>query len=358
MRIAIAVLLAAMACCMPLRAEVPIEEMVKVTLDGRTIEGSPLKWGRAEARLLGRDGRLWRFSPAEVTGLHKTSDRFRSYSASEFRASLMRDLGRGVEVTGTGHYLVAHPRGRQTTWPQRFEELHRSFVHYFAVRGLKPKEPPYPLVGIVCADRGQFARYSEKKGTRLQPSTSGYYSLRSNRNILYDIDGRSGTGDWHTTASVIIHEATHQTAFNTGVHNRWTPPPLWVAEGLATMFEARGVHDSRHYPNRKDRVNHAQLRVFKRLIPRHKPALIRSLIASDELFRANPRVGYAEAWALTFYLAETQPRKYMEYLAKTADYPPFANVTASQRAADFTAIFGRDWKMLEARFLRFMAGVK
>ncbi len=314
MRIAIAVLLVLAACCVSCRAQIPVE-------------------------------------------LHETSERSKGASSSKIRAALIRDLGRGYEVTGTGHYLVAHPRGQRTRWPQRFEELYRSFVHYFAVRGLKLKEPSSPLVGIVCTDRRQFARYAAERGKQIQPGVFGYYSLRSNRNIVYDINGLAGVDDWHKTASVIIHESTHQTAFNTGVHSRWTPPPLWVAEGLATMFEARGVCDSRHYPNRKDRINRAQLYAFKRLIPSRKPE-IRSLIASDRLFQTNPHAAYAKAWALTFYLAETRPRKYVKYLAKTAAHPPFTTVIASQRVTDFTSIFGKDWKMFEAKFMRFMAAVK
>ena len=66
---------------------------------------------------------------------------------------------------------------------------------------------------------------------------------------------------------------------------------------------------------------------------------------------------YAEAWALTFFLVETEPQKYMEILKRTASRPPFQEYTPTQRTADFTAVFGSDWRMLEARFLRFMAEV-
>ena len=170
---------------------------------------------------------------------------------------------------------------------------------------------------------------------------------------------KDDSAHWQQNASVVIHEATHQTAFNTGVHSRWTPPPLWVAEGLATMFEAPGVHDSRHYTQQSDRINRGRLGDFRRLVlPRHRPELIAQLVASDRLFRTKPAAAYAEAWALTFYLVETQPRKYMRYLALTADRPPFTKYTPAQRTADFTAVFGDDWRMLQARLLRFMAGLE
>jgi len=61
---------------------------------------------------------------------------------------------------------------------------------------------------------------------------------------------------------------------------------------------------------------------------------------------------------LTFWLVETQPGRYADYLARTANRPPFESYTAGERTADFAAVFGDDWRMLQARFLRFMEGVR
>jgi hypothetical protein len=187
----------------------------------------------------------------------------------------------------------------------------------------------------------------------------GWYDRDSNRIVLYDMGGKADSAHWQETAAAIIHEATHQTAFNTGVHSRYTPPPLWVAEGLATLFEAPGVYDSRYHTQAGDRINRGRLAVFQKLVqPRHRHELIAAMVASDELFRISPNAAYAEAWALSYYLIETQPHKYAQYLARTAQRPPFREYTAAERTADFTAVFGSDWRMLEAQFLRHMAAVK
>jgi len=358
--IAVAVALAAAVWAMPARAGFPVRGMLELTLDGRQIEGTPLAFNRDEVHLLARDGRLWTFDPAKATDYRKTSSRFQSYSISELRAILLRELGKRYEVSGTSHYLVAHPRGQRDLWARRFEDLYRSFVHYFSVRGFKLSRPEFPLIGIVCHNRQEFFRQTANHGAPAGPGILGYYLLDSNRIILYDVGaGRSDADQWQQNASIVIHEATHQTAFNTGIHSRYTPPPVWVAEGLATMFEAPGVYDSRFYTRRSDRVNRFRLEQFKELVvPEHRPELPASLIASDRLSQLHPAAAYAEAWALTFYLVETQPRRYADYLARTAQRPPFTDYTAAERTADFTAVFGDDWRMLEARFLRFMAGVK
>ena len=61
--------------------------MLELTLAGERIEGAALAWNRHDVRLLGRDGRLWQFSPEEPKDFRKTSNRFQSYSTSELRAS-------------------------------------------------------------------------------------------------------------------------------------------------------------------------------------------------------------------------------------------------------------------------------
>ena len=35
----------------------------------------------------------------------------------------------------------------------------------------------------------------------------------------------------------VIHEATHQIAFNCGLHTRYADNPLWLTEGMALYFE-------------------------------------------------------------------------------------------------------------------------
>ena len=336
----------------------PIKGMIEVKLDGRWVEGQPLNWNASRVYLLGRDGRLWQFAHHEATDFRKTADRFRPETTSRLRANLLRELGDGFQVTGTNHYMIAHRRGEGKQWSPRFEQLYRSFVHYFSVRGFKLKKPAFPMLAIVYRDRDEFNHRSALDGATAVGNIAGYYRPISNRIALYDMREQGGQAvkSWQSTSSVIIHEATHQIAFNTGIHNRFTHPPLWVVEGLATMFEAPGVHDSRNHPNRRQRINKDRLADFRKLaLADNRAEILGDIVASDRIFSADSRAAYAEAWALTFYLAETQPSKYAKYLAKTAARPPFTEYTESQRLADFTAVFGDNWPMLNSRMLSFLA---
>ena len=119
------------------------------------------------------------------------------------------------------------------------------------------------------------------------------------------------------------------------------------------------MYDSTSNTRPADRVNQDRLKAFRRgVAPHHRPELLAAIVASDELFRTNPGPAYAESWALSFFLVETAPRKYVDYLKRTALRPPFSDYPARERTADFAAVFGADWRMLEARFLRFMEGVR
>ena len=342
------------------RAAAPLDWMIELTVEGRRIEGAPVAWNSREVVLVARDGRIWQFPPEEAKDYRETSDWFRGYSPSELRSRLLRELGSGFEVSGTGHYLVAHPSGERDQWADRFEDLFRRFVHYFSVRGFALSEPPFLLTGVVCRNREEFARYAARSGQTVGAGLLGFYSNQTNRIVLYDVGaGRGGKSTWEQNAATVIHEATHQMAFNTGIHNRLAPPPMWVAEGLATMFEGvAGARASADGP-RQGRVNRSRLQAFCEVAaPNHRPELLAELVASDRPFQAAPGAAYAEAWALTFYLMETQPARYAEYLARTAARPSLERYTAAQRTADFTAVFGDNWRMLEARLLRFMDELK
>lgn len=337
----------------------PAKFTLEVQLGETYVEGRPLYSSTTQVELLARDGRLWSFAPSDARKSRQASATFTAYTPSQVRAQLQREFGRRFEVTGTGHYLVAHPPGQRDAWGKRFEDLYRSFVHYFHVRGFDLAEPEFPLVALVWPSQQDFLRHAQQDGVNISNNVLGYYSPISNRISLFDSVGTSANSEaWQQNADTVIHEATHQTAFNTGVHSRFFREPRWVVEGLGTMFEAPGVWDSRDHPRRDDRINHGRLTDFKQLqAAQRAEGLLADILSSDRLFDTDPAAAYAMAWSLSFFLVESYPRKYSEYLKRTARYEAFADYPSQERLRDFTAVFGTNLRLVEARFLRFMAGV-
>lgn len=336
------------------------EPLFQLTIHGEQVSGTPLRYNEQQVFFLTRSGKLLEFAPNDAKDFGPLSGSFRSYSSAELRGQLLHEFGNGFEVSGGGRFLVVHPKGQQDVWAPRFESLQRSFAHYFAARGIKIPESRFPLVAIVFSRHADFARYASGEGNHASAGMLGYYSPATNRIAMYDTTAGSKTtsADWTTNAETIIHEALHQAAFNAGLHNRFGQTPRWVAEGLGTLFEARGVWNSRQYPAAANRVNRGQLESFRRYLTRRKKSAIPDLVSSDRPFNLDVQGAYAEAWALTWYLSETEPKKYCDYLKRTAAIKSFETYPAPQRLKDFTDAFGGNFEMLNAKLLRQVEGVK
>jgi hypothetical protein len=330
--------------------------MFRARVDGHMIEGKPLHWSQQQMLLLGRDGRLHDFNPKLAKEAKKTSPRFFGYSPSEMKTALQQEFDKRFDITTTRHYLVVHPAGERDQWGNRFEELYNRFEHYFRVRGFQLSAPEYPLVAVVFRNRDEYYQHAAASGTPMRPNTLGHYDPTSNRVFLFDVTAGGSGIDWSENAATIIHEATHQTAHNTGVHRRLIATPRWVVEGLATMFEARGVWNKQYDQSINDRINRGRLDEFREYAKtRRQAGSLATFVTSDNVYQSDPSGAYAEGWALSFYLCETQPRLYSEYLKKTADRPLFSDYTAAERMADFQDVFGGEMKMFETKFLRYMS---
>ena len=336
-----------------LRAQ-PAPFMMQANVAGKPIDGQPLKWDDESMSLLGRDGALYEFNPADAKKARRYGKGFVGYNSQELQAKLRDEFPRSFEITSTPHFVVVHPAGPWRAWGDRLESLYRSFTHYMSVRGMRMTEPLTPLVAVVFRTQEDYYRHAAAGGNPLPPGVLGHYEPDSNRVYLFDIEQKDGDPDWSENAATIIHEATHQTANNVGVHSRFAEQPRWLVEGLAMMFEARGVWDNASLMQQKDRVNRGRLEDFKKIASSRPKEWMPLLIASDKPFQYLPGEAYAEAWALTFFLCETRPQEYSNYLARVASRPAFSKYGAKERLADFKAAFGSDLELLSAQMQRYI----
>lgn len=328
--------------------------MFEATYDGRLIEGRPVFWNDSEVMLLARDGVLHTVDPKKAENARRTSSSFEGYNSTEMRAELYKEFGDRFAITSTGHYLVLHPQEVTQDWAQQFENLYRAFHNYFRVRGFTPAEPKFPLVAIVYPTQDEYVNACRKLGHTPSPNALGHYDRISNRVMMFD--RRDTSGDyWNSTLKTLVHEGTHQTAYNTGLHSRTAETPLWVGEGLATLFESPGVHGTGASGDRRQRVNTMRLADYREYLPTTGSTReLLELIASDEPFRTRTLSAYANAWALTFYLTETRPREYEQYLQKIAGRKARNEYPATARVRDFAEVFGKDFGLFESNFRTWM----
>ena len=321
---------------------------LQMDVRGQRREGTALRWTGSQVQMLYRDGAMEVLNRNQARNVKKLAPGFRPYSAATIRDRLMREFGAGWDVSSTAHYLVAHPMGDTAQWAQRFEMLYREMLSYFSVRGIDVHEPKFPMVAVIMPNERAFQSYARSQGINLGSGYLGFYVSDSNRILMYDANSASNI-------ETVIHEAAHQTAFNTGIHNRFSPPPRWICEGIGTLFEAPGVYSSSKHRNLRDRINRGQYAAYRHFFPDGaSEAKLHRLISDERYFMSNTDEAYSLAWALTFMFTEQETGELSKYLQRTSSGAPFTFASPQKMASDFAACFGSDLAMISARLDRFM----
>jgi hypothetical protein len=395
-----AVLCAAAVWLGPHLASAAAPSLLELTQNGNQFEGKLEAKSHDACWLMGRDGQLRAFEISQVESVRTIAERFHEFSSAELRDQLRRELPKHFRIDGTGHFLICAEKNNRRIG-EICEDTYRTFRRYFSVRGFKINEPEFPLVVIVFPDRDAFVRYCRKDKIEPPAGLLGYYMRLTNRIALFDQDDSGlaaaaparprsfaslfdrrddsqiglaivdepgslrtskpvrfdGTveGDLHST---IVHETTHQVAFNTGLHSRIGQTPKWVIEGLATMFEAPGIHDGQKSGAPLTRINRSRYLWFENYLKsRRRPHSLKDFVATDDLYTSATLDAYAEGWALTFFLAETRHGSYGRYLKSLVARNPLLVYTDDARVADFRKAFG-NLKSLEAEYVRFFENLK
>jgi hypothetical protein len=158
--------------------------------------------------------------------------------------------------------------------------------------------------------------------------------------------------------ATIVHEATHQLAFNSGLQTRYADIPFWVSEGLAVYFETPDL-DSKGGWKKIGAVNQFNRLQFARYLSERPANSLESLLTDDKRFRdpASAANAYAEAWAFNYYLFKKRSDDYIKYLRSLTKLEALMALEPQQRVAVFKAAFGDDLKRLEADWLKFMRTV-
>ncbi len=324
-------------------------KLLDLKVGNRQFTGRVLTHDDRTCWLLRRDGRMDQIAMDQVSAFSEAGDRFQAHSQSEIKSQLQTEFGKTFEVRTSTHYVVVASRGRGDTYVTAFDQIYRECVRALGSRGFTVERPEFPLIAIVFPDHASYSAYCQSEGIRAAPGMVGYYLASSNRVAMYE------RPDATEMDSTVIHEATHQVAFNTGIHSRVARHPWWVVEGLATVFEADGVRTRREMSTPVDRVNRERHLWFAEYS--RKRRVVHSLekfVRDDKVFETAVLDAYSEAWALSFFLIETRSTDYGKYLRTLVARDPLAAYDADARLNDFTNAFGSDLDGLETSYLKFM----
>lgn len=321
------------------------------------------------------DGTIQSIASENIADRKKTDKEFTPITPEELGMQLRRELGPRFNIILTKHYVICSDAGKTyARWcGTLFERLYAGFENYWDKRGLKLVAPTFPLAAIVFANQKDFAAYATTDAGPEVATAKGYYSLKTNRIVLYDLSGTTRGKKARSVAEInrrmsrtpfntatVIHEATHQIAFNRNLHTRYADNPLWLTEGMAMYFETPDLR-SRSGWKTIGKVNPLRMKRFKKQLARRQETdSIVTLIQTDKrlLDAAGAEDAYADAWALSYFLIKTRGDAYVRYLKTIAAKKRLIPNSPEQRVADFQAAFGDDFSELERDWRKFLRRAK
>lgn len=330
--------------------------------------------------VLDREGVLWMVQPDELKGRTADETPYQPFDSAELQAQLLKRMPPGSRVHSTAHYLILYNTSPvYAQWcGALYERLYLAFCNYWERRGLKLREPASPMVALVFDGKASYEQYARAELGDAVQAIVAYYSLTTNRIAMHDLTGTGGlrgarSGVTSTTqinallmrpeayrmVATIIHEATHQLAYNCGFHTRFADIPLWVSEGLAVYFETPDLRSSRGWRNIGG-VHRHRLGHFRKYLADRPPDSLRTLIETDTRFKdtSTGADAYAEAWALNYYLIRNHREAYIRYMQHLGTKSPMVYDTPAERLAAFTEVFGKGPDELDKDFLRYMRTVR
>ncbi len=323
--------------------------------------------------LLTQDGALERIEHEKLVQRTKDETPFRPFTSDEMAQHVLKELPRGFESLQTTHYVICHNTSRAYAGMcgALFERLYRAFGNFWSYRKFDLHEPDFPLVAVIFSDHDAYVQHAKSELGEAAKLTIGYYSLHTNRMNMVDLTGvanlRARGGRASTTRQIkamlsqpgaertlatVVHEATHQIAFNCGLQTRYADIPVWVSEGIAMYFETPDMRSDRGWSS-IGQVNSVRLDHFRKYFPERGADSLKSLIVDDRRFRIaqQANVAYGEAWALVFYLMKRDERKFVAYLKTLAAKSQLQWDQPEDRLREFVQVFG-PLDELDTRFVR------
>jgi hypothetical protein len=301
------------------------------------------------------DGHVWTIQPDQIEKRESDESELIPLGEAEIGQRMLAELPQGFKVYQTTNYVIVH--NTSDAYVKRvgalFEQLHRSFFSYWKNQRWELDEPRFPLVAVVLGDRTTFLKHATAEVGETAKSVIGYYHLLNNRMMTFNMP------NFERNIATIIHEATHQLAYNCGMQKRWADNPMWLSEGLAMFFESPDTSNPRGWRG-IGRVNRVNLARWKNYLRRRPAESLATLLADDMRLR-NPATmedGYGESWALTYFLIKTKRKQYTDYLKRVSEGKPSTVLTPRERIEMFEQSFGMTLVALDKAFVTYMRRVR
>lgn len=320
-------------------------------------------------------GRLWTVRSSQLIAEEKSDNAFQPLTSVDLGQVVAAEaIDAGVssrfEVYESEHYVITANTGEAyARWcGALLERLKEAMFNFWKIRELDLSEPEFPLPVLILSRKEDYGKMAFYDATPASAQGQGYYLITGNRVVLYDLTSNGQASSARTISDVqrrlakspasvatAVHEATHQIAFNCGVHTRYADNPLWLSEGLAMYFETPDLTSRRGWRT-VGKVSSVRLRQFRDFAAKRRRADSLHTLVRDNARLVDPDVAidaYSESWALTHFLIRSRGRQYSEFVKKHAARPRLQFDKPEQRVATFEEGFG-PLDILEKQFLNYV----
>ena len=293
----------------------------------------------------------------------------------EMAQLLKEEFPEHFQVLKTERYLVVYDTSlAYARWcASMLERLHTAFYSQWERRGLKLQKPEFPLVAVLFADRKDFILFVKKEVDDIGESIAAYYNFNTNRIVFSDLTGYEKEFDGPArlskkqaqiflsrpgaaqSISSFVHEATHQIAFNSGMHKRYSSCPLWLSEGIAMCYETPDFTSTKGW-NAESKINYSRLEHLLAFMAEQPRDAVGKIVRSDDPLRKIETIHsyYATSWALVYYLQRQKPKEFIKYMQMISEKESFVIDSEEKRMKEFEEHFGDDWNRFYQNFTKFI----
>jgi hypothetical protein len=291
--------------------------------------------------------------PGTRTPLVPTNEPFKPLTASELESILHKGPFAEYQLLTTDHYLIFYkstPAFAQDSG-RLLEDLYRGLIDTFRRKDVPVHEPEFPLVAVIFATEKDFRAHKS-----VDPQVRAYYEFFTNRIFFFQKSDRD-----HLEPRVaallkpqtVAHEGAHQILSNIGVQPRPNSWPPWLVEGLAEycattvntkkgiIWSGLGQINSLHMATIRELEDPLSNQMNTSATSTKKIARKLSISQSEALLLKTSLTptDYAEAWALTHYLAKNRPTEFFNFVRAMSQVPPLEPRTPQENLLDFRKFF-------------------
>ncbi len=199
------------------------------------------------------------------------------------------------------------------------ESMYPGLVRYLKTCKIDVQDPEVPMAVIMFKTEADFQKFRE-----MPEGVVAYYDGITNYVVMYEQSQLAEVAPnlaMKQAIATVAHEGVHQVLHNVGVQQRLSRWPMWISEGLPEYFSATEVKRGRWKGvGQPNDMRMYELSNFYKERRGHDPdgGTVKDTVNADSL----TSTGYAAAWALTHYLAESRKQQFYTYLREMSQIGP------------------------------------